>query len=166
MSRPPASSSAALRTPPPQRASGGPEPQRERHADTDEALNDILNWEAPSASQPQRPPDKTRILRGSDPIKARAARASGIFTGVEATQRDGRADRQHGWVEYPIDPEFEWMGKSRRTNKDNQAVQRKTPEPGSTGVAERRGPPRRQSGELAQQVLRTMAGNSDGQDRA
>ena len=93
-------------------------------------------------------------LRGTDPIQAGTARASGVFAAVEGTQRDNQAAPQHNKTGYPIDPEFEWLGRNRSTKDDNRTSQEKTPVPGNTIVAEPREPPLQQGGGLVQQVLR------------
>ena len=94
--RPSASSSGAPRTPPKQTCAKG-----QRDPETDEALNDILNWEGSATAAAT--PDRTGTLRGTDPNKAGAARASGVFAAVEGTQRDNQAAQQHSRAGYPID---------------------------------------------------------------
>ena len=57
---------------------------------------------------------------------------------MEETQRDNQVAQQHSKTGYPIDPEFEWMGRNRSTKDDNRTKQgshqcRGTPESPNRG---------------------------------
>ena len=134
--RPRPSSSGAPRTPPPKQTCDGHATKGQRDPETDEALNDILDWEAPPP-QPQRPPDRPGTKEEQTQSK-RELREPRESLPLEGAQRDSQAAQQHSKAGYPIDPEFEWMGRNRSTKDDNRTNQEKTPLPGNTRVAEPR----------------------------
>ena len=118
--RPSASSSGAPRTPPPKQTCDGHATKGQRDPETDEALNDTLNWEAPSP-QLERPPNRRGTLRGTDPIQAGAARASGVFAAVEETQRDNQAAQQHSKTGTPSTRSSSGWEGTGKANRDRES---------------------------------------------